>query len=191
MIVVDQENIQKYIESICDVNQPIAERVDSLFCLRSFQEIEAIDGLILAFHTEKKSELLLHEICYVMGQMDNSPAHVAKIVQFLEMIIDGDHPQIVIHEAVEALANMSNYDSLGLLKKFEAVDSPHTEVVRETVELARDLLIWKKETEEGKSEGIDLTKMRIKTNDPAPPFNYWQLEEYKSIENLTSILLDN
>jgi hypothetical protein len=126
-----------------------------------------------------------------MGQMDNSPEHVAKIVQFLEMIIDGDHPQIVIHEAVEALANMSNYDSLGLLKKFEAADSPHTEVVRETVELARDLLCWKKDTEDGKSEGIDLTKMRIKTNDPAPPFNYWQLEEYKSVENLTSILLDN
>ena len=49
----------------------------------------------------------------------------------------------MIHEAVEALANMGNYDSLSLLKKFEDANSPHTEIVRETVELARDLLLWK------------------------------------------------
>jgi hypothetical protein len=39
MIIVEQKNIQKYIESICDVSQPFAERVDSLFCLRNFKEI--------------------------------------------------------------------------------------------------------------------------------------------------------
>jgi hypothetical protein len=33
--------------------------------------------------------------------------------------------------------------------------------------------------------------MKFKINEAAPSFNYWQLEEYKSIENLTSILLDN
>jgi len=26
----------------------------------------------------------------------------------------------------------------------------------------------------GKTEGIDLSKRKIKTNDPAPPFNYWK-----------------
>ena len=48
----------------------------------------------------------------------------------------------MIHEAVEALGNMNNYDTLALLKKFEMEDSPHTEMVRETVELARDLIKW-------------------------------------------------
>lgn len=105
--------------------------------------------------------------------MNSTPAHVDKIVEFLEMLIAGDYPQIVIHEAVEALGNMNNYDSLALLKKFEAEDSPHTEMVRETVELARDLIKWNKETDRGASEGINLSKMRIRTNDPAPPFNYW------------------
>ena len=81
---------------------------------------------------------------------------MAKIIEFLEMLIDGDYPQIVIHEAVEALANMNNYDSLKLLKKFEADDSPHTEMVRETVELARDLILWNQETDKGAKEGIDL-----------------------------------
>lgn len=132
----------------------------------------------------------MHEICYCLGQMNNTPAHVTKITEFLEMLIDGDYPQIVIHEAVEALGNMNNYDSLGLLKKFEAEDSPHTEMVRETVELARDLIKWNKDTEKGASEGINLAKMRIKTNDPAPPFNYWEMPEYRDVANLTEILLD-
>jgi len=67
MILVDSENMQQYVETLCDLNAPIAERVDSLFCLRSFKELEAVDGLIKAFHTEKKSELLMHEICYCLG----------------------------------------------------------------------------------------------------------------------------
>ncbi len=96
----------------------------------------------------------------------------------------------MIHEAVEALGNMNNYDTLALLKKFEKEDSPHTEMVRETVELARDLIIWDKETEMGKTEGIDLTKRKIKTNDPAPPFNYWKDVKYRDVDYLTSVLLD-
>ena len=146
MIIVDHTDMNKYIDNLCDVQAPIAKRVDSLFCMRSFEEIEAVDGLIKAFYSEKKSELLLHEICYCLGQMTNTPEHIQKITAFLEKLLDEDHPQIVIHEAVEALGNMNNYDSLKLLKKFEAEDSPHTEMVRETVELARDLIEWNNKT---------------------------------------------
>jgi len=78
--------------------------------------------------------------------MNNTPAHIEKITAFLEKLLDEDHPEIVIHEAVEALGNMNNYDSLKLLKKFEAADSPYTEMVRETVELARDLIEWNSKT---------------------------------------------
>jgi hypothetical protein len=67
---------------------------------------------------------------------------------------------------------MNTYDSLALLKKFEAADSPHTEMVRETVELARDLLNWNKETERGLTEGLNLAALRVRTNDPAPPFPF-------------------
>lgn len=87
MIIVDTENLNKYIENLCDLQAPIAQRVDSLFCVRAFEEIEAIDGLIKAFNCEKKSELLMHEICYVLGQMTNSPEHITKITEFLEMLI--------------------------------------------------------------------------------------------------------
>ena len=67
MIFVDHNDMNKYIENLCDEGAPIVERVDSLFCMRSFEQIEAVDGLIKAFYSEKKSELLLHEICYCLG----------------------------------------------------------------------------------------------------------------------------
>ena len=98
--------------------------------------------------------------------------------------MDEDHPQIVIHEAVEALGNMNNYDSLKLLKKFESEDSPHTEMVRETVELARDLIEWNQKTKQGETEGLHKKKLRVRTNDPAPPFNFWDNAEFASIPNL-------
>ena len=59
--------MQKYSSTIQDVEAPIEERVDSLFCLKAFEEIEAVDALIKAFEIEQKSELLNHEIFFVLG----------------------------------------------------------------------------------------------------------------------------
>lgn len=42
----------------------------------------------------------------------------------------------MIHEAAEALGNMGSYDSLSLLEKLQNAASPHTDMVKETVELA-------------------------------------------------------
>ena len=97
---------------------PIAERVDALFCLRSFEQIEAVDALIEAFGVEQHSELLKHEICYCLGQMDNSPDHIAKIQKFLEYIVEGDFADIIVHEAVEALGNLDNEQTLELIEKY-------------------------------------------------------------------------
>lgn len=88
MIIVDTENLNKYVDSLCNLEAPIVERVDSLFCLTAFEEIGAVNGMIKAFHVEKKSELLMHEICYALGQMDKTPDHVAKITSFLEMLLE-------------------------------------------------------------------------------------------------------
>jgi len=87
MIIVDHNDMQKYSQVLCDTAAPIEERVDCLFCLRSFEEIEAIDELIKAFEIEQTSELLKHEICYCLGQMTNSEAHNKKIQAFLETIV--------------------------------------------------------------------------------------------------------
>ena len=52
MIIVDHEDLGKYATTLKDKQAPIAERVDSLFCIRSFEELEAVDALIEAFGNE-------------------------------------------------------------------------------------------------------------------------------------------
>ena len=67
MIIVDHSDLEKYSTVLKDVDAPIEKRVDSLFCLRSFDELAAVDALIAAFYIEQKSDLLRHEICYCLG----------------------------------------------------------------------------------------------------------------------------
>lgn len=52
MIIVDHSDLDKYARVLQDVSAPIAERVDSLFCLRSFEELKAVDALVEAFAIE-------------------------------------------------------------------------------------------------------------------------------------------
>ena len=186
MIIVDQTDVQKYGDIICNLEQPIAERVDALFCLRSFPDIEAVNTIIKGFGIEKKSELLRHEMCYVLGQMDNSPEHINVIQQFLTSLVEDETMEdIVIHEAVEALGNLNDNNSVALIQKFTESDRQCGAMVIETCELAQAMLIWKKETNCGKSEGLDLSKLKFTTNDPAPPFNYKDFpEKYGSVEKL-------
>jgi deoxyhypusine monooxygenase len=58
-------------------------------------------------------------------------------------------------------------------------------MVRETCQLANDNIIWHKETNSGETEELDLKKLTISTNDPAPPFNYLkEPEKYTNVESL-------
>ena len=191
MIIVDHNDLDQYASVLKDTQAPIAERVDSLFCLRSFEQLEAVDALIEAFAIEQSSDLLRHEICYCLGQMDNTPEHVAKIQTFLEAIVEGDHAQIIVHEAVEALGNMSDENTVRLLERYRDQNTDISEMVLETCELAQDLIKWNQATNTGQTEGIDLKRLKFRTNDPAPPFNYQVDQSYADVARLTQILLDN
>ena len=52
MIFVDHNDLDQYANVLKDTQAPIAKRVDSLFCLRSFDQLEAIDALVAAFDIE-------------------------------------------------------------------------------------------------------------------------------------------
>jgi len=86
--------------------------------------------------------------------------------------VQGGHAQIIVHEAVEALGNLSDENSVRLIEQYRESNSDISELVVETCELAQDLIKWNSATNNGETEGIDLKKLIIKTNDPAPPFNY-------------------
>ena len=67
---------------------------------------------------------------------------------------------------------MSQEHTLNLLKTYEDQDKTST-MVWETCFLAKELIRWNNETQKGKTEDLDFSRLRFKTNDPAPPFNIY------------------
>merc|ERR1712151_1332647 len=89
------------------------------------------------------------------------------------------------------MGNLDDANTIALLEEYRDNNKSISQMVVETCELAQDLIKWNKETDHGKTEGVDVTKLRFRTNDPAPPFNYKVDEKYADIGKLTAILLDN
>ena len=123
--------------------------------------------------------------------MDKSPQHITKIQTFLQQIVEGDYAQIIVHEAVEALGNLDDENTVVLLERYRNSGKEIENMVVETCELTQALIKWNEETEKGKSEGIDLAKLRFRTNDPAPPFNHKSDAQYADVGKLTEMLLDD
>ena len=109
----------------------------------------------------------------------------------MEAIVEGDYAHIIVHEAVEALGNLNDANTLKLLEKYENNRKDIVEIVKETNEVSIALINWNIKTDKGKSEGLDKLKMKFRTNDPAPCFNYKADKQYASIPFLTQMLLDD
>ena len=62
--------------------------------------------------------------------------------------------EIVKHEAVEAMGNLAEQNTLDLIKKFEDEDKTST-MLYETCFLARENINWKNATQNGKTENLD------------------------------------
>ena len=182
MMIIYHEKVPEYAATLQDIKKPITDRVSSLFCLRTVATIEAVEGLIKAFDLEDRSDLIRHEICYCLGQMNKSPEHDKAILGFFERILQGDYTKIVLHEAVEALGNVSKENNLKLLDRFA---DEKDGILYETCFLTQKLVEWRNATQNGKLECLNLAKLKYTTNDPAPPFNFKREPQYKDINLLT------
>ena len=188
MIIIDNDKVPEYAATLQNLTKPVAERISALWCLRTVGTMEAVEACCVAFDLEPKSDLLKHEICYVLGQMDKTPEMLKKSQAFLEHIVTGEHSKVVYHEAFEALGNLNQETTWELFKKF---DNDESTLILETNYLAKKLMQWKTATENGKTEGIDKMKLKFTTNDPAPIWNFEAEPKYADVKFLESILLDN
>ena len=70
---------------------------------------------------------------------------ISKIQEFLETVIDekNGYKEIVVHEAVEALGNMSQEKSKQLLDKYSNSNFKNSQMLYETCFLAIELIKWK------------------------------------------------
>lgn len=190
----------KDIDSITDVNilgeivadhtQNIKIRMNCLFQLRTIGSLDAIKALENALLKEPSSDLLRHEICYAFGQMIKEEGNREEIEKFINNeIFDKSEKwaSIVLHEAAEALGNISNENNIKLLEKFVNYDD---EIIKETCELAIENLKWLNNTNNGVLEGFDEGNKYYCTNDPAPPFNFDKEPKYKDVSLLKKILVE-
>ncbi len=86
-MIVYHEKVAEYAATLQEIANPITDRISALFCLRTIASVESVEALIRAFDLEDKSDLIRHEICYCLGQMNKSPEHVQVILEFFERIL--------------------------------------------------------------------------------------------------------
>ena len=119
------------------------------------------------------------------------------IQEFLETVIDENngYKEIVVHEAVEALGNLSQEKSVQLLEKYSNSNHKNSVMLYETCFLAIELIKWKEQTNNGEKEKLDFKQLNFKTNDPAPPYNVYngtqqEIEKNRDVDYLKQILIN-
>lgn len=177
-------------ERLLNDSNDIRNRMDALFTLRTIGNLESVLALEEVLIKEKSSDLIRHEICYCFGQMTTTDENMREIEQFLNKEVF-DNPRkyasIVLHEAAEALGNISSDNNLILLQRFLNYED---DIIKETCEISVENLNWMKSTKNGETEGLDKVKLIYHTNDPSPPFNYKNDPKYSNIENIKKIMHD-
>jgi deoxyhypusine monooxygenase len=125
------------------------------------------------------SELLKHEVAYVLGQTRDLYA-----APFLRDVVESDAQQVMVrHEAAEALGALGDKESLPLLEKYFRED-PSLEI-RQTCELAIDRINWE-HSDRAKTETIE--ENVFYSIDPAPPLD--SKTSSSKVEKLQAILND-
>lgn len=185
-IDVDTATTEQLRDVLCNVSGevPLANRFRALFnlkCLgaesKDLAEVhKAIEYIAQCFNDD--SELLKHEVAYVLGQIHNVYAN-----KFLADVLEDPKQQVMVrHEAAEALGAIGSDECLGLLEHYYKND-PLLEI-RQTCELAIERIKWEK-SELSKTENLE--KSAFTSIDPAPPL---ATDKELKIEKLQSILND-
>lgn len=170
------ENIKSIAECtqvLQDSSTSVKEKYEVLFHLRTRNDNESVQALVDNYHTMDGSELLQHEVMYILGQMGNDLA-----VDFLIAILnDSKEAPVVRHEAGEALSNYPQHTHKILPELEKFVDSDIS-VVKSTVRIAiRKLQTYNKDNN---------YKKYLEANiEPADPFTAEQVQKYLNKANIT------
>lgn len=183
-ILVDaRKNVETYkmLETtLCSKNDAsisMAKRLRALFTLKSLGGELAIQAIEKAFQDES-SALLKHELAYVLGQMKDERA----VPVLINVLDDQQEDPMVRHEAAEALGAISDKIALPILQKY--LNDPE-DCVRETCELAVDLINFNENNKLCVDESDEIPSSGFCSVDPAPA-----MKSTKSIDELKKMLLN-
>jgi deoxyhypusine monooxygenase len=122
---------------------PMHERISALFHLRTMATPSAIQVILDAFFST--SDLLLHELAYVLGQI-GSPLALPKLT---EILTGNGYSSIVRHEAAEAMGAIGDTSVLPILMKYANEEFEKERCVFETCQIAVGLLQEQKDKKHG------------------------------------------
>ncbi|AMD21571.1 HFL285Wp [Eremothecium sinecaudum] len=187
---LEQDIDNASLESLRDIlidksgDNKLTNRFRALFNLKCVAELyeekpedaeKAVNYICECFQDE--SELLKHEVAYVLGQTKN----LKSASKLREVMLDQSQQCMVRHEASEALGALGDKESIPALEK-SLKEDPSIEV-RQTSELAIERIKWK-HSEAAKSEKLQTSL--YSSIDPAPPLALdkdYDIAELKSILN--------
>ena len=107
--------LQTLRETLLDEGAPIFERYRALFALRNRGGAPVAQLCVEVLHASG-SALLKHEVCYVLGQLQEPSAGPA----LHALLADDSQHAMVRHEAAEALGSIAGAESRQLLQRYLA-----------------------------------------------------------------------
>lgn len=111
------------------------DRYGAMFALRNrgpAPEVAAVLGKVL---TTSSSALLKHEVCYVLGQIQERGGGARDALR--KTLEDAEEHPMVRHEAAEAIGSIAAQDTAPLLEKFR---QDPDQIVAESCEVALDIM---------------------------------------------------
>mmetsp|Transcript_11416 Transcript_11416/g.19148 ORF Transcript_11416/g.19148 Transcript_11416/m.19148 type:complete len:311 (-) Transcript_11416:101-1033(-) len=159
--------------------QHISKRTHAAFLLRTNGSPEAATIIAEALQIRDDSELMRHELAYVLGQMQHS-----LVCNVLERILCDETEQLIVrHECAEALGAIGCAESLPTLVNYCNHSAAE---ISETCKIAVDLLHWKASQDssdaDARGEGVKFLSV-----DPAPSVKSLEME---TITTLKQKLMD-
>lgn len=127
-----KKSVEELKELLNNHELTIFVRYKALFKLRNIATEEAVLAICSSLYDEKNSPLFLHEVCYVLGQLQH-PSSVTALIHTLQK---KENHAMVRHEAAEALGNVGSDEAIELLKSFKEDDIV---VVKDSCEVALDI----------------------------------------------------
>ena len=120
---------------LADESASLWDRYGAMFALRNRGDPSFVAKCLGSVLVRSNSALLKHEVCYVLGQLQEADARArASLVKTLEDV--SEHP-MVRHEAAEAIGSIAAADTEDLLKKYRGDGD---RIVAESCEVALDIM---------------------------------------------------
>ncbi|CAI5722285.1 unnamed protein product [Hyaloperonospora brassicae] len=166
-------------DALLDLSEPVGKRTRAIFYLRSRGRLADLQVLLTALLNRNDSELVRHELAYVIGQLQMTEA-----CDTLEHVLaDETDDGMVRHEAAEALGAIGAERSLAVLQQYSA---DAVAEVAETCKLAAKLIEYKRAKASGEISEREVDRNPYLSEDPAPA-----AETSVSTAALRAILLDH